>query len=302
VTRGALGLVAAALLLAGCSRAVSPVRLRHEPRRAFTWTLSQDENAPHPVFGVGGEVTTVATLGLSCVGADADGAGQYEVTVRGLRLTAPAAAGFAVDTAAKGPVPGDKVGATPVVLSLLPRHAMVRVSPSGAVRGAISDAEAVGHVRAWARSRPAAAQGAIRRLSEAIDAGPSAERWFGAVAALLPQDPNVSPGATWTAAPPPLETPGGRVRAELEVTYTRPDLRTAVLTARGKFALDGDAPPDAALAFREGTLDSVVTLDLGAGTIVSCEERGRLEFVVRGEGATPAPWRWTRKLSSGETR
>lgn len=303
--------VVLALSLAACGRAPGSIRLRHEASMTSEWTLTQSEEAPHPLFGVGGELESQATVSLSCIGVEPDGSGQYEVTVRDVRLTAPPESGLAVDTSAKGPVPGDRIGATPVVLALLPRRAVVRVGTNGAVAGVTQDAAVAGHLGAWAKGKPVASQGAILRLHQALDPGPLAASWFQTVATLMPPDPAPAAEATWTSPSPSVDTPAGRLRTVLAVEWVAVDSGqpgsspsrplTAVLRGRGQFELDGPPSKDYPLEFRGGSVELTATIDRATGTLVAAEEKGRLEFVLRADGSTPAHWAWSRRLTARDS-
>lgn len=288
--------VAAAALLGGCSPPPAPLRLRHEAGRTLLYRLVQREDAPHPVLGLGGVVEGGADLGVACLEVDPSGVATAEISVRGVRLTAPASAGIAVDTARKGPVPGDRTGATPVALSLLPRTGVVRIAPTGLVSAVTPDAAVAAHLAAWSRTQPPAAQGAIHRFAELLDPPSLVRRWFHPLASTLPSVAVPPAGASWASSPPPVETPAGRLRATLDVAWERESGSTAVLRGRGSYALDGDAPASRALDFVSGTVETTLVLDVVRGVVVSFEEKGSFEFAARAEPRTPTPWTYLRQL------
>lgn len=290
----ALGMLAASAVTS-CGPSGAPLRLRHELKRHLSYELEQHEEAPHPVVGLGGSLDIAASIDLACIANEPDGSGHYEVTVRHVRLAAPTDAGAAVDTKLGRPVPGDKIGANAVAMSLLPRTGVVVMDTTGSVSGAKSDIEIGKHVSDFMRTKPVSARKALYRLAETIDAGPLAVRWWNPVAALLPPNDRVPPGTTWTATPPEIDTPAGRLLAKIDVTYTR-EGDVAVLTGTGTFSPAGPLLASRSLDLDGASLALTVKIDLVRGVLLSYDETGRFDFRLRGEGKMAAPWAHTRKL------
>ncbi|MCE9634863.1 MAG: DUF4815 domain-containing protein [Planctomycetes bacterium] len=290
----ALGVLAASGLTS-CGPGGAPLRLHHDTKRRLSYELEQHEEAPHPLVGLGGSLDVGASIDLACIGSEPDGSGHYEVTVRNVKLTAPADTGAAVDTKLGRPVPGDKIGANAVVMSLLPRTGVVVMDTTGSVSGAKSDIEIGKHVSDFMRTKPVAARKALYRLAETLDAGPLAVRWWNPVAALLPPNEHVPTGTTWTATPPEIDTPAGRLIAKIDVTFTR-EGDVAVLTGKGTFSPAGPLLESRSLDLDGASLAMTAKIDLARGVLVSYDETGRFDFRLRGEGKLAAPWAHTRKL------
>lgn len=294
--------VLAAAGLAGCGPGGAPLRLRHDAKRQLAYELELHQEAPHPVVGLGGSIDIGASFDLACIGTEPDGSGHYEATVRQVKLAAPAETGAAVDTKLGRPVEGDKIGANAVVLSLLPRTGVVVIDTSAAVSGAKSDLDVGRHLTEFLKTKPVSARKAVFPLGEVLDAGPLVVRWWNPVAAILPPNEHVPVGTTWTATPPAIETPAGRLVAKIQVTFTKEgDL--AVLTGKGTFTPDGPVVESRRLDLDGTSLEMTAKIDLARGVLVSYDEAGRFDFRLRGVGKLPAPWSFTRKLRlTGESQ
>ena len=301
ITTAAVLCLAGLPLLAACGPGEKSLRVVHTPQTKLVYELQQHEDAPHEVLGLGGSLDSAETIELACTSVEPDGVGNYEVTVLGVKLTGPPAAGANVDSGAGRPVEGDKIGANAVTLSLLPRHAVVQIAPNCRVGGAQSDLEVGKHLSEWMKTKPVASRKIIYRLAEALDAGPLVHRWWNPVSALVPPNDRVPPGTSWKSTPPPIDTPAGKLAARIDVDYTR-EGDVAVLTGKGSFVPDGDPPANRPLDFEGASLDVVARIDLVRGVLLSYEEKGSFDFRLRGEGKLPAPWSHTRKLTLKEPK
>jgi hypothetical protein len=287
--------VALALTLAACGGPPQQeVRLRHEAKRRLRYELEQHEEAPHPTVGLGGTLDVASTVQLACLSVERDGKAHYEVTVEHVKLAGPPEMGAAVNTHEPRPAEGDRVGASAVAQALLPRTGLVVVTPTGEVLGAQTDAEVRDHVTQWIRGKPVAVRRALFRLAGALDAGPLVARWFNAVGAALSPRP-VAHGASWTALPPAVETPGGTLTTTLDLTFLR-EGAAALVDGKGAFALQGTPPADRLVDFVSGTVAVAVRVDLERGVLLSYEETGDLQFRMREDDAPLAPWRIRRRL------
>lgn len=297
-TWAAVAALTAALAVSACgdrTGAGEVLRLRHVSQRKLVYELTQHEEAPHPVVGLGGSLDLSETVQLACIGVAQSGTGHYEATVQQIKLGAPQASGAAVDTALGKPVEGDKIGANAVVLAMLPRNALIDIGTSANVAGAQPDPEIANHMTKWAQSKPVAARKAIFRLAEALDAGPVVHRWFGPLANILPPAERIRHGASWRATPPDIETPAGRLRPAIDVVY-RKEGNLAVIEGKGTFVLDGEAPENRPVDFESGTLEMTAKIDLVRGVLVSYDEAGSFDFRMHDAEKLPAPWKHTRKV------
>lgn len=286
--------VLCALGAASCGPSKESVRLRHEPKRAFVYELTQHEEAEHPTVGLGGSLDVGASLRLACISAGADGAGDYEATLRHVWLAAPPSTGAALDTRAGRPAEGDRIGASAVVQSLLPRTAIVSIAPDCAVGRVQPDPVVREHMSRWFQNKPVASRRAIVRIGEVLDVGPLVARWFTAVAAILPRQPVVH-GDTWRVELPAIETPAGDFVATMDLVCRREGVLT-VVEGRGAFAAAGAAPENRLVDFDTGSLDMSARLDVARGVLVAYEESGEFTFRMREANRTLAPWRHRRKL------
>lgn len=283
---------ALALLLAACGPPKAEVRLRHEAKRALRYEIAQHEEAPHPTVGLGGTLDTKSVVKLACLSVERDGKGHYEVTVEHVKLTGPPESGAAVDTREKRPAEGDRIGASAVAQTLLPRTGLVVVTTLGEVLGAQVDPAVRDHVTQWIRNKPVAARRAVFRLAGALDPGPLVARSFNGVAAILPPGP-VGHGGTWRATPPDVETPGGTLAASIDLTFLR-EGKLGLVEGRGSFAPAGEPPADRLVDFVSGTVAVEARIDLERGVLVSYEETGDLQFRLREADQPLAPWRHRR--------
>jgi hypothetical protein len=284
-----------ALALAACGAPEPPVRLRHEEKRTLVYELEQSEDAPHPLIGLGGKLDVGATLALSCLQVGPDGVGEYEVTVRHVKVTGPPSAGAAVDTKLGRPVEGDRIHANNVAQALLPRRAIVAIRPDAQVGGASPDLEIGRHLAEFMKNKPVASRKVVYRMAEALDAGPLTLRWFQPVTPLFPPNEHAPHGSAWTTTYPAIETPAGRLVATADVVYRREGV-FAVLEATGKFAPEGELPAQRQLDLEGSELHATARIDLARGVLASYEESGSFDFRLHDEGKSAVRWAHTRRL------
>lgn len=285
----------AAIVCASCGPSEPPVRLRHEAKRKLVYELTQREEAPDPEIGLGGTLESASTVELACIAVEPDGAGHVEASVVHVKLSSPGETGVQVDTRAGRPVPGDRTAANNFAIRKIPRTALVVVARDASVHGIRSDPEVAGEVNEWMKGKPAVARKAIVRLAEALDAGPLAGRWLHSVAQILPPDAHAPAGAAWTASPPAVETPAGRLASSIGLKLSR-EGTVAVITGSGAFSLDGTPPEGRPIDFVAGTLEMTARIDTARGVIVSYDESGVFDFRPTGGERAPVSWRHRRSL------
>ena len=293
------------LAATACGRAEPEIRLRFDTARQLTYDTTDVDDAPDVELGIGGTLRAQSRIRLSVLApAEAGDPGKnvdpnIEATVESLSIDAPPQSGIAVDTASKRPVAGDKAGANAVSLSMLSRRSMLAVLPDATVRFQ-PDSELAMHIATWAATKPMAAQGPIQRIAERLDPGLAAERLFGPIAVLLPKDPHVAAGATWTVDPPPIGTAAGTLRTTLTVTCRR-DGNEAILEAHGVFRADpvgavaGAAAPTSATLV-QGDVRIDVQIDCATGTLIAFTQKSSIVVADRRTPPTQASWKLDRKV------
>jgi hypothetical protein len=196
-----------------------------------------------------------------------------------------------VDTEARAPLAGDKVGATAVARSLLPGTAVVSISPLGETKF-IRNAETAAHIAAWGKGRSMSSAVAVQRIAERVDAGIVAERLFSVVSAVLPRDV-ATPGTPWTVEPPHVESPAGPLAPKLTVTM-RNDGKDVILEARGTVSQAGPPSKRHTADFVRGDIAWDVQIDAATGALVAVREKTTIVFRRRDGQKLEAPWTHTR--------
>lgn len=283
--------VAATFAVSACARPAEPPRLRFTKGERVVWDIVDDEDAPDVMIGLAGKLSCRTRLSISVHGVDAQGVAEAEALVPLVQMDAPPPAGMDVDTEARAPLAGDKVGATAVVRSLLPGASAVSITPLGETRF-IKNAETATHIAEWGKGKSMTSAVAVQRIAERVDAGIVAERLFSVVSALLPRGAAV-PGATWTVEPPPVESPAGPLAPKLTVTM-RNDGKDVILEARGTVAQAEPPSKRHTADFVRGEISWDVQIDAATGSLVAVREKTTIVFRRRDGERLEAPWTHTR--------
>lgn len=291
--------VAAVVATSACSRAAEPPRLRFAQGERSVFDIVDDEDAPDVMIGLAGKLSCRTRLSISVHGVDAQGVAEAEALVPLVQIDAPPPTGMDVDTEARAPLAGDKVGATAVVRSLLPGASAISITPLGETRF-VRNAETAAHVAAWGKGKSMTSAVAVQRIAERVDAGIVAERLLSVVSALLPRDA-VAPGAPWTVEPPHVESPAGPLAPKLTVTM-RNDGKDVILEARGTVSPAEPPSKRHTADFLRGDIAWDVQIDATTGALVAVREKTTVVFRRRDGERLEAPWTHTRTARRVETK
>jgi hypothetical protein len=279
---------ALALALAACGRPQQPVGLRFQKGQKLVYTVRDVEEAPHPTLGFGGRITTEARVEMSVLDVDPDGTANVEAKLAYLKVEGTSASGIQVDTDAKRPLAGDRIGSNSVALALVPTTGIVRIHADARVEGA-ANRDIAAHLARWSGPQPLAAQPVIQRMAERIDPVLVAQAAFGSVEQVLWRDPKAPEGEAWRISLPVVQTPAGPIRARATVTWTRaPDV--IEMAATGVFALEGPPADDVKADFVSGTIELYSKFDPVRGAFTFTRDKSRLLLRARDAARTEAYW------------